>query len=102
MKGLVAFSFGLRDIEHEPNPCNVRLAQAVMEIIAGEQGEVVVVSQWEYPDNFELTGTIHSTRSNFGQTGPTSIARWSGALPEKCSDSSASVKLSPWLSRVSR
>lgn len=47
MKGLVAFSFGLRAIEQEPNPCNIRLAQSVMNILATEKDEVVVVSQWE-------------------------------------------------------
>ncbi len=47
MKGLVAFSFALRAIEQEPNPCNRRLAQSVMNIVATEKDEVVVVSQWE-------------------------------------------------------
>ncbi len=45
MKGLVAFSFGLGAVE--PNPCNVRLAQAVQRIVSEESEPVVVVAQWE-------------------------------------------------------
>lgn len=45
MKGLVAFSFGLRPTE--PNLCNKRLARAVERIVRKERDLVVVVSQWE-------------------------------------------------------
>lgn len=42
--GMVAFSFALR--EHEPNPCNIRLAKAVERIVDGEHTKTVV-AQWE-------------------------------------------------------
>lgn len=45
MKGLVAFSFALR--KNEPNPCNVRLAQATEVIVKKEGNDVIVVAQWE-------------------------------------------------------
>jgi len=45
MKGLVAFSFALG--AEEPNPCNVRLAEAVKRIVEAEGSQVVVVAQWE-------------------------------------------------------
>lgn len=43
MKGIVAYSFALRD--HEPNPCNLRLAKAVKRIRNEymERGEQVVI-----------------------------------------------------------
>lgn len=44
--GIVAFSFALRDEGEEPNPCNVRLAEAVERIAALEQSPVIV-AQWE-------------------------------------------------------
>lgn len=46
MKGIVVFSFGLREEASEPNPCNVRLGKAAERIIAAER-EAVIVSQWE-------------------------------------------------------
>lgn len=48
--GLVAFSFALR--EHEPNPCNIRLAKAVMGIVA-EKPTVAIVAQWEVARQLE-------------------------------------------------
>lgn len=47
MKGLVAFAFALRREDQEPNPCNVRIAEAVERIVASESEPVVVVAQWE-------------------------------------------------------
>ncbi|OGD32578.1 hypothetical protein A3C91_01760 [Candidatus Azambacteria bacterium RIFCSPHIGHO2_02_FULL_52_12] len=46
--GLIAYSFALR--ETEPNPCDVRLAQAVERIVKEEVekgNEVIVIAQWE-------------------------------------------------------
>lgn len=43
-RGVVAFSFAYRGREAEPNPCNVRLAEAVRR--SAEAG-TVVVAQWE-------------------------------------------------------
>lgn len=45
--GVVAFSFGLRPPEQEPNPCNVRLARAVQRVLDETSAPVVLVSQWE-------------------------------------------------------
>lgn len=43
-QGLVVFSFALRD--EEPNPCNVRLADAVRRILRIE-ANTIVIAQWE-------------------------------------------------------
>jgi hypothetical protein len=56
MKGLVAFSFALRAIEDEPNPCNSRLAYSVMGIVATEKDDVLVVSQWEISRQLRANG----------------------------------------------
>jgi hypothetical protein len=56
MKGLVAFSFALRAIEDEPNPCNRRLAQSVMGIVATEKDDILVVSQWEVSRQLRANG----------------------------------------------
>jgi hypothetical protein len=56
VKGLVAFSFALRAVEEEPNPCNVRLAETVLRIIAAEKDEIVVVSQWEVSRHLRTNG----------------------------------------------
>jgi len=49
--GIVAFSFGMRDEPLEPNPCNVRLGNAVIRIldrVLVERGDnVCLVAQWE-------------------------------------------------------
>ena len=56
VRGLVAFSFALRAIEDEPNPCNRRLAQSVMKIVATENEEIVVVTQWEISRQLRTRG----------------------------------------------
>lgn len=45
---MVAFSFGLRAEEQEPNPCNRRLAAAVQRLLdEATEPVLAVVSQWE-------------------------------------------------------
>ncbi|MEI7690460.1 MAG: hypothetical protein WCI63_02455 [bacterium] len=44
-RGIVAFSFAQEKIE--PSPCNFRLAEAVKRIVEAEEGELVIISQWE-------------------------------------------------------
>lgn len=43
----MAFSFGLRAEQHEPGPCNRRLAAAVERIVRTRSEPVVLVAQWE-------------------------------------------------------
>ncbi len=56
MIGLVAFSFGLRTSDTEPNPCNQRLGLAVQSILTAEPTEVIIVSQWEVAKQLEAIG----------------------------------------------
>lgn len=45
--GIVAFSFGLRATDEEPNPCNRRLAEETFRIARSLPFPVLIVSQWE-------------------------------------------------------
>ncbi|MDO8604611.1 MAG: hypothetical protein Q7K40_04445 [bacterium] len=45
--GIVAFSFGLRATDEEPNPCNRRLAEETFRIATSLSFPVYIVSQWE-------------------------------------------------------
>lgn len=56
--GLVAFSFALRDVDREPNPCNIRLAKAVERIIQSEYREVVAITQWEITRQLKRDGCM--------------------------------------------
>ena len=47
MLGLVVFPFALREKAEEPNPCNIRLAEAVKRIVEDEPEEIIIVAQWE-------------------------------------------------------
>jgi len=44
---IVAFSFGLRRRQAEPNPCNVRLARAVERAIELNAAGTLLIAQWE-------------------------------------------------------
>lgn len=57
--GVVAFSFGLRRPQEEPNPCNARLARAVQRVIDGAAAPVVLVSQWEVALSLPSSLTTH-------------------------------------------
>jgi hypothetical protein len=46
-RGMVVASFALRAPDQEPNPCNIRIAEAARRIVNEEYGNVVIVSQWE-------------------------------------------------------
>lgn len=56
MIGLVVFSFGLRSPDDEPNPCNKRLGLSVQTILANEEAEVIIVSQWEVAKQLDKLG----------------------------------------------
>jgi hypothetical protein len=45
--GIVAFSFGLRPPEQEPNPSNVALARVVQQVARQSARTSLVVAQWE-------------------------------------------------------
>jgi hypothetical protein len=77
MKGLIAYSFALT--EHEPNRCNRRLAEAVRRIVKEEDGEVVVVAQWEItralrPDEYALSVELPADGSYLGSEEVTEAA----------------------------
>lgn len=56
VKGIVAFSFALREESEEPNPCNWRLAREVTLATEREsRGPLVVVAQWEIDKALETT-----------------------------------------------
>lgn len=55
-KGIIAFSFALRASEDEPNPCNIRLAEAVKKIAQAEKSPVVIVTQWEIARKLRADG----------------------------------------------
>lgn len=57
--GVVAFSFGLRRPEEEPNPCNVRLARATQRVLDQAAAPVVLVSQWEVALALPSSVTAH-------------------------------------------
>ncbi len=57
--GVVAFSFGLRDPDQEPNPCNRRLAGATARIVQQSPGPVVLVAQWEVARALPPTMPVH-------------------------------------------
>jgi hypothetical protein len=50
---LVAFSFGLRGVDQEPNPCNVRLAKEVERILRDHR-PAPVCAQWEISKQLEF------------------------------------------------
>lgn len=54
--GLVAFSFARRSDQQEPNPCNQRLAENVLQIIEKETRPVTVTAQWEVAKALENLG----------------------------------------------
>jgi hypothetical protein len=45
--GIVAFSFGSRGLDLEPNPCNERLGRAVADIASNASSSFFIVAQWE-------------------------------------------------------
>jgi len=57
--GVVAFSFGLRAPEEEPNPCNRRLAAATARIIRQTSVPVVLIAQWEIAKALPPTMAVH-------------------------------------------
>lgn len=57
--GVVAFSFGRRDPDQEPNPCNRRLAGATARIVRQSAGPVVLVVQWEVARALPPTMPVH-------------------------------------------
>jgi len=54
MKGMVIWSFALR--ENEPSPCNIRLAEAVKRILEAEPDDLVIISQWEVAKKLQEDG----------------------------------------------
>jgi hypothetical protein len=61
MYGIVAFSFALRTVEEEPNPCNIRIAEEVERLSTEELDRIgasipVVVAQWEVARKLKQDG----------------------------------------------
>lgn len=82
---IVAFSFGLREKAHEPNPCNRRLAHAVERITRlaeNESRNIIVVSQWEVAKQLEANGVhvdkVISTSPHGGYLGSDEV--WAQAF----------------------
>lgn len=61
--GVVAFSFGLRGPEEEPNPCNVRLARATRRVLDEAATPIVLVSQWEVALALPSSATAHVVKA---------------------------------------
>jgi hypothetical protein len=79
---IVAFSFGARDEQDEPNPCNQRLAQAAERIIRSESGDLLLISQWEVAEQLESDGICldHVIRSSAASEYLDSDEVWAQAL----------------------
>ncbi|MFA5197410.1 MAG: hypothetical protein WC437_03205 [Patescibacteria group bacterium] len=56
MLGMVVCSFALREDSQEPNPCNIRLAEAVERILEKATEEIHIVSQWEVAKKLKSDG----------------------------------------------
>lgn len=55
LTAIVAFSFGMRPAELEPNPCNVKLAECVKDV-SKNCDSVLIVSQWEIAKQLSREG----------------------------------------------
>lgn len=56
LKGIVAFSFALRDEKLEPNPCNQKLGDIVNSIYIQNRNVTNVVAQWEIARHLKNLG----------------------------------------------
>jgi hypothetical protein len=56
VRAVVAFSFGMRDMPSEPNPCNVRLARAAERIVERQAGDTLLIAQWEIAKQLKRDG----------------------------------------------
>ncbi len=64
--GIVAFSFGQRSDDEEPNPCNIKLAEQVQDQVIKNEG-AVVVAQWEVAKALRIMGVaVHEVGRSTG------------------------------------
>lgn len=77
--GVVAFSFGRRATDQEPNPCNRRLAAAVDRLLADTTEPVVLVAQWEVARALPAGLPAHVVEPGDGYLDTDRV--WAGAVP---------------------